>query len=569
MIDRSGWHRPIIVGSEAMVSSGHYLASLAGLEVLKKGGNAIDAGVAMGLCINVVQPEFTNLGGVAPIMIYSASEDKVINISGLGAWPKSITIEAIKERGGLTDKNFTNSVVPSALDAWIKALELYGSMSFSDVAQDAYKIASKGFPAYPIFINNLVLNPKYTEDEYTTRVFMPSGTLPEIGDPIPQTDLARTFQRLMDAEENSRSLGRVGALKAVREEFYQGGIARDLINYVQQQGGFMTMEDLAGFQVGLEEPVRTSYRDVEVYCCGPWCQGPVNALALNILENYELDGMEHNSAEYIHILASALDLAFADREKYIGDPKFVKVPIEELASKRYAEQRTKLISEAAWGKMPPPGDPANFKAVAPSWRESNTGEKAFSADTSYCCAVDKEGNAFSSTPSDGGKLVPGLGIVVSPRGVMSWLEPDHASSVAPGKRPRLTPNPALAFKDNELFMAYGTPGGDSQPQTMVQLIVNVVDFKMNIQQAIEAPRFRSANFPDTHWPHEYTPGRLNVESRISKETVTELRKKGYDMNLFPEFTHQCGGACAIIVDQKRRIFMGGADPRRECYALGF
>ncbi len=568
MIDRSGWHRPIIVGSEAMVSSGHYLASLAGLEVLKKGGNAIDAGVAMGLCINVVQPEFTNLGGVAPIMIYSASEDKVINISGLGTWPRSITIEAIKERGGLTDKHFTNSVVPSALDAWIKALELYGSMSFSEVAQDAYKIALKGFPAYPIFINNLVLNPKYTEDEYTTKVFMPSGTLPEIGDPIPQTDLARTFQRLMDAED-SCSLGRSGALNAVREEFYQGSIARDLIDYVQRQGGFMTMEDLAGFQVGLEQPVRTYYRDVEVYCCGPWCQGPVNALALNILENYELSGLEHNSAEYIHILASALDLAFADREHYIGDPNFVKVPIEELASKRYAEQRKKLISEKTWGKMPPPGDPANLKGEASSWTEPTTGEKAYGTDTSYCCAVDKEGNAFSSTPSDGGKLVPGLGIVVSPRGVMSWLDPDHASSVAAGKRPRLTPNPALAFKDNELYMAYGTPGGDSQPQTMVQLIVNVVDFKMNIQQAIEAPRFRSANFPDTHWPHEYIPGRLNVESRISKETVAELRKIGYDVNLFPDFTHQCGGACAIIVDQKRGIFMGGADPRRECYALGF
>jgi gamma-glutamyltranspeptidase/glutathione hydrolase len=219
--------------------------------------------------------------------------------------------------------------------------------------------------------------------------------------------------------------------------------------------------------------------------------------------------------------------------------------------------------------MPPPGDPLNFKAEISDWKEPALGKSSHSNDTSYCCAVDKEGNAFSATPSDGGELVPGLGIVVSPRGAMSWLDQEHASSVAPGKRPRLTPNPALAFKNGELFMAYGTPGGDSQPQTMVQLIVNVVDFNMNIQEAIEAPRFRSANFPDTHWPHEYLPGRLSVESRVPGETILNLKEMGYDLKLLPEFSWQCGGACAIVVDHKRGLLMGGADPRRECYALGF
>ena len=553
-----------------MVSSGHHLATLAGIEFLKKGGNAIDAGIAMGLCINVTQPDFTNFGGVAPIMIYSAIEDKVINISGLGTWPEAATIEVLQERGGLTDGQFTNSVVPSTPDAWITALDLYGTMSFSEVAERAIEIAKNGFPAHPFFINNLIRREKYRKDKYTKSVFFPSGDLPRVGDLIVQGDLAKTLKRLVRVEEENRHLGRHGALMAVREEFYKGDIAKELIGYLQEQGGLMTLEDMARFHVGLEEPVKTTYRDIEVYCCGPWCQGPVNAMTLNILEGYDLASMEHNSAEHIHLMASALDLAFADREQYIGDPRFVDVPIKELTSKRYGEVRRTLIDLGeAWGKMPPAGDPRSLEAVYSMWKEPKPGTRGSSQDTSYGCVVDGEGNALSTTPSDGGRLVPGLGIVISPRGVMSWLDPVHASSVAPGKRPRLTPNPALAFKDGELFMAYGTPGGDSQPQTMVQVVVNIVDFEMNIQEAIEAPRFRSANFPDTHWPHEYKPGRLNVEARVPQKALNKLREMGHDVNIFPEWTWQCGGACAIVVDRDRRLLMGGADPRRECYAIGY
>jgi len=570
LINSSGWHRPIIMGTSGVVASGHSLATVAGIDVLKKGGNAIDAGVAMGLCINVTQPDFTNFGGVAPIMIYSAIEDKVVNISGLGTWPKAASIDVINERGGkLTEDNFTNSVVPSAPDAWITALDLYGTMSFKEVVDRAIELATNGFPAHPFFINNLVRREKYRKDEYTKSVFYPSGDLLRIGDLIVQRDLARTFIRLVKVEERNRHLGRHGALMAVLDEFYKGDIAKELIGYLQGQGGLMTLEDMAEFHVGLEEPVKTKYRDIEVYCCGPWCQGPVNAMALNILEGYDLASMEHNSAEYIHLLASALDLAFADREQYVGDPRFVDVPIKELTSKRYAKVRRTLIDlDKAWAKMPPAGDPKNFKAVYSKWKEPKSGSSGSSQDTSYGCVIDKEGNAFSTTPSDGGRLIPGLGIVISPRGVMSWLKPDHASSVAPGKRPRLTPNPALAFKDGELFMAYGTPGGDSQTQTMVQLVANIVDFNMNVQEAIEAPRFRSANFPDTHWPHEYLPGRLNIEARVPEKVLNKLKEMGHDVNIYPEWTWQCGGACAIVIDRERGILMGGADPRRECYAIG-
>jgi gamma-glutamyltranspeptidase/glutathione hydrolase len=525
----------------------------------------------MGLCINVTQPDFTNFGGVAPIMVYSSLEDKVTTISGLGTWPKAASIELLQERGGnLTEDQFLSSVVPSAPDAWITVLDQFGTMSFTEVAQRALVLAENGFPAHPTFINDVLRREKFQRWKSTKNVFFPSGTIPQIGDLIVQKDLATTFKRLIRVEEQNRHLGRHGALMAVRDEFYEGDIAKELIKYLQENGGIMTLEDMASFHVELEKPIMTTYQDVEVYCCGPWCQGPVNAIALNILEGYDLGSMEHNSAEYIHLLVSALDLAFSDREKYIGDPRFTDVPINELTSKKYGRLRRSLIDTSqAFRKMPPYGDPKNFIAAITCGKNRSLRTESNSCDTSYGCVVDKSGNAFSATPSDGGRLVPGLGIVISPRGAQSWLDPKHPSSVEPGKRPRLTPNPALAFKDGKLFMAYGTPGGDSQPQTMVQILLNVVDFNMNVQRAIEAPRFRSENFPNSFWPHEYHPARLNIEGRIPQKTINQLKEMGYDLNVYPDWTYKCGGACAIHSIEERRLLMGGADPRRECYAIGY
>ena len=559
-----------------MVSSGHHLATLAGIEIMKNGGNAIDAGVAMGLCINVTQPEMTNFGGVAPIMIYSALEDRVYSIGGVGTWPNAVSIEVIKERGGaLTQEQYTSSVVPAAPDAWIMALDLFGTMSFSEVAKSAIKLAQDGFPAHPFFINNLIRRKNVLKWKYVKSLFFPSGTLPKMGDPIVQRDLAKTLKRLVCVEKRNLHLGRHESLVATRDEFYRGEIAEKMIAYVKDNGGLMTIEDFEGFRVYIEEPVKTTYRDVDVYCCGPWSQGPNNVIALNILEKFDLKNIEHNSAEMIHLMVSALDLGFADRYQYIGDPRFVDVPLKELTSKKYADVRRTLIKlDRAWGKMPPPGDPRRYKAMISNWKEPDISlgglPRKSSQDTSYCCAVDEERNAFSATPSDGGQnMVPGLGIAVSSRGRQAWLDPEHVNSVEPGKRPRLTPNPALAFKDGELFMAYGTPGGDSQTQTMVQMLVNIIDYKMNVQQAIESPRFRSANFPDSFWPHKYSPARLNIEARVPKKTIEKLKKMGYDMQVYPEWTSECGGACAIVPDKERSILMGGADPRRECYALGY
>jgi gamma-glutamyltranspeptidase/glutathione hydrolase len=566
------------MGEEFMVASGHPNATLAGTHVLKKGGNAVDAGVAIGLCLDVTQPDIVNFGGVAPMLIYDKNEDKIFNIDGLGTWPKKATIDELNRLADTStwtwttsQDNFLSSIVPAAPDAWIKALDQFGTMTFSEVASYAIKLAERGFPAHPLYINTMGRRTRYRQWEYTNQIFFPSGETPELGELIIQKDLAKTMKKLVKVETKNKGMGRHKALIATRDEFYKGSIAKEISKHLQENGGLMTYEDLENYEVSMEQPVKTTYRGIDVYCCGPWCQGPVNNIALNILENFSPTDYEHNSAKYLHLIASSLELAFSDREKYFGDPNFVDVPIDALISKEYARLRKELINlKKAWGKMPPFGDPVNMKKVLGNSDEIKPNQgSSFSYDTSYEAVIDKDGNAFSATPSDGGRLVPGLGICISPRGPQSWLDPKHPSSVFPGKRPRLTPNPAMSFKDGELFMVYGTPGSDAQPQAMVQLFVNVVDFDMNLQEAIEAPRIKSDNYPASAWPHNYTPGLLNVEGRIDEKTRKTLTKMGYQINVYKDWAWECGGVCAIINDTEKNIKIGGADPRRGAYAIGW
>ncbi len=291
--------------------------------------------------------------------------------------------------------------------------------------------------------------------------------------------------------------------------------------------------------------------------------------ALNILEGFDLQAMGHNSPDYIHTVVSALDLAFADREAYIGDPRFVDVPLATLLSKEYAaRQRGRIRPDQTWAEMPAPGlGTGARRALAAGGADTPP-----QPDTSYVCLVDAEGNAFSATPSDGigsTPVVPGLGLLCSGRGSQSWLDPDHPSSLQPRKRPRLTPNPAMAFKDGRLFMVFGTPGADVQPQSMLQVFLNIVEFGMDPQQAIEAPRFATYNYPESFWPHTYRPGLRQIESRVPESTLEELRQRGHRIEPWPEWTRVAGNVCVILVDQARETLAAGADARAEAYALGW
>jgi gamma-glutamyltranspeptidase/glutathione hydrolase len=572
----AGSYRPTIMGTQGVIASGHYLASLAGQRILDRGGNAVDAGVAAGLCICVLQTDMVNLAGVAPIMVYLAAEDRVVTISGLGRWPQAASVAYFQEHcGGHIPPGVLRCVTPGAPDAWITALEEYGTMSLGEIIQDAITLAEQGFAMHPFMAFNLrEAVAQFRQWESNAAIFLPGGRLPESGALFIQRDLGRTMRRLVAAESSARLQGRQAGLQAAREEFYRGDIAREIAAFYQSQDGLLTYEDLAAFHVQIEAPVRVSFREYEIYTCGPWCQGPVLAQVLALLEGYDLKALGHNSPAYVHLLTEALKLAFADRERYYGDPEFVEVPLQAMLSQEYVEARRQLLRpDTAHPDMPPAGDPWHGNATMAPWHSLSPRQETVEAlDTSYVCAVDRHGNVFSATPSDGclsAPITPGTGLGVSSRGSQSWAVEGHASAIAPGKRPRLTPCPAIVFKNGKPFMPLGTPGGDVQCQAMLQVFLNIAVFGMLPQAAIEAPRFSTYSYPGSFEPHAYHPGELRIEQRLASEVGHSLADKGHKVVSWPDWTWRAGGVCTITIDRERGILAAGADPRRMSYAMGW
>jgi len=578
-------HRPVMRGQTGMVSSGHHLATLAGTRILDQGGNAIDAGVAAGICLGVLHSDIVNFAGVAPIMIYAAKTNEIKTISGLGPWPKAASVEYFKKNcGGELPLGVLRTVVPAAPDAWIKALKLYGTMSFEEVSRDAIELAANGFPMHQFMANNI----KGEVDNYrrwpsTAEIYLPHGRPPEPGEIFVQKDLATTITTMVAQERKNRSAGRAAGLQAARDEFYRGSIARKMIDFQKKNGGLLQHEDLEGFENRVESPLKTIYREYEIFSCGPWCQGPVLLQGLNMLEGHDLPELGHNSPEYIHLLAEAMKLVFSDRESLYGDPEYIDVPIAGLLSKQYARERQALINaDRAWQAMPPAGNPWKWQpgkngpadakhpvaAIDPPESKNN----AAAWDTSYVCVVDRHGNAFSATPSDTSNttpVTPHTGLAVSSRGSQSWIDRNHPSSVAGGKRPRLTPNPSMVFKNGKPFMSFGTPGGDVQCQAMLQVFLNIVEFGMDPQVAAEAPRFGTFSFPNSFYPHGYPKGLLKIEKRFKDSTYTTLEEKGHQLQWWPDFAWQAGAVCAVVIDPANGVLLGAADPRRESYAIGW
>jgi len=568
-------HRPTIMGTRHMIVACHYLAAEAGLQILQAGGNAIDAGVAAGIALGVVQPEFVNFAGVAPIIVYCAAEDRIVTIPGLGPWPKAIAPDYFqKHHAGKIPSGVLRTVVPAAPDAWITALARFGTMGFGDVAASAIAFARDGFPVHPLMAEIIAAHEaEYRQYPSSAPIYLPQGRPPRTGEIFVQKDLAATMQHMVDEEAAASSRGREAGLKAARDAFYVGDIARRIVEFQKQNGGFLAAEDLADYRSGFADPVQTSFLDIRLYGCGPWCQGPSLLGALNLLDAAEMRALGHNSPGYLHRIAEAVKLAFADREAYFGDPRMVDVPIAALLSRAYARRRRQMIrADRAWPEMPPPGDPYLERGEdTPRAFEPAAAWRAPELDTSYVCAVDRQGNIFSATPSDGSfnaPVVPGLGIIPSSRGSQNWADPGHPSGVAPGKRPRLTPNPAIAIAPGRMAMPFGTPGGDVQTQAMLQVFLNIHLFGMEAQEAVEAPRAASYSFPSSFEPHDYHPGRLNLESRIDRGTGEALADLGHTIAWWPDWTWLAGAVCTIIADQQSGVLKGGADPRRPSYALG-
>ena len=557
-------HRPTstvqTIGTRWAVAAGHALAAEAGARMLSAGGNAIDAGVAAGFTLGVVHCDMVSVAGVAPILVHVARTGETFEVSGVGPYPRASSREYFMTRhGGQIPPGLPRTVVPAAPDAWCTALERWGTMSFADAIAPAREHAERGFPVSGFTAYQMGANAdKYKRWPTSTALYLRDGRAYRMGELLVQRELGDTLGRMVAAEKRAGG-SRAAGIRAARDEFYRGETAKRIAEFHRANEGPLALADLADFSVEVGPALRTRFGGLEVAACGFWCQGPALLQILNMLDGVDLKSLGHNSPAYLHRIVETIKLAFADRDAYYGDPKFVNVPAERLLSRAFAEARRALIGEKAWKEMPPAGDAAPRRELLPV-----AGGSSDALDTSYVAVVDAEGNGFSATPSDpnvDSPVVAGVGCVVSPRGSQGWLDPAHASVVAPGKRPRLTPAPAMALQDGKVFMPFGTPGGDVQQQAMVQVLLNVTVFGMPLQEAIEAPRVASRSFPDSFWPHTYSPGKLEVERRVAKETRDGLAELGHTIGEWPDWEWRAGSVCAVKVGPDGTRW-GGADPRR-------
>jgi gamma-glutamyltranspeptidase / glutathione hydrolase len=562
-------HRPTAtvqtIGTRWAVAAGHPVAAEAGARVLAVGGNAVDAGVAAGITLGVVHPDMVSVAGVAPILVHLARTGETFQVSGVGPYPRASSREYFVSRhGGQIPAGLPRTVVPAAPDAWCTALERWGTMSFADVAAAATEHASRGFAVSRFSAYQMGNNvEKYKRWPSSIALYLRDGRAYREGEVLVQQELGETLARMAAAERRAGG-SREAGVRAARDEFYRGETAKRIAEFHRANDGPLSAADLAAFSVEVEPALRTTFGAYEVAACGFWCQGPALLQMLNLLDGLDLVALGHNSPAYLHRLIETVKLAFADRDAYYGDPSFVKIPAQQLLAKAYAEERRALVRERAWAEMPPAGAGAPRRELLPL-----AGGSSDALDTSYVAVVDAEGNGFSATPSDpnvDSPAVSGVGCVVSPRGSQGWLDPAHASVVEPGKRPRLTPAPAMAFTGGTLLMPFGTPGGDVQQQAMLQVFLNTTVWGMTLQEAIEAPRLASRSFPDSFWPHVYTPGKVEAEARLPKSTRDGLAALGHDVVDWPEWEWRAGAVCGVKVGPEGTRW-GGADPRRGALSI--
>ena len=578
-------HRPIVWGTRGMVGGGTQLTAQSGMRILWQGGNAVDAAVASALAAGVMEPTaHYTLGGEVAFLFYDRSSKSVLSVVGQGWAPQKATIEHYLANWGEIPPGVLSTTVPGVISALTTMLAEYGTMSFGQVAENALHFAGSGFPSYQLFTRTIGTAErmanlrKYPE---SARVFLPNDRPPALGSLFFQEDLARTLSLMIQAEESSLSHGgtREAGIRAARDVYYKGDVARRMVNALQNLGGLYELEDFADYQSPLEEPISVTYRGYQVFTNRSWTQGISLLQALAILEGCNLPELGHNSPQAIHLQVEALKLAFADRERYVGDPDFVDVPFDGLLSREYAALRRTLIDPDKAQSCYPPGDPRKLLAVDPTHVAAAARAQepmAVGGDgdgTTYLATVDSSGNLVSATPSSFGALAQGMvlgdtGILANCRGCYFWLDENNPNSLEPRKRPRTTPCTFIILKDGEPFMTLGTPGGDSQPQSNLQTLCNVIDFGMNVQEAVEAPRFCGYSFPQSPWPHEEYPNLLEIEGRVSQELVDRLNDMGHQVKAIGPWGVP-NGFTPILVNPSDGVFHGGADPRKESVMLGW
>src|SRR3984957_7996076 len=514
--------RPVIRGRHAAVASMKAEATEAARRILDAGGNAFDAAVAGQAALGVTDFSLNGVGSDAVLLVYSAREKKVFSVNAEPRAPKLATIEWYeKNNGGKIPESdgLLSGGLPGVVDAWYTLLDRWGTMSFEQVLQPAIELAENGFPLSEYGASYIAGSKKILKYPSTGKIYLPNGRPPKAGEILKNPDLARTLKKLVEAEKASQAKGRHEALKAARDRFYKGDIARDLAAFSEANGGLFRYEDFAEYNAEVETPVSINYRGYQIYKNPSASQGPTELMALNLLEGYDLKAMGQNSPDFLHTSVEAVKLAMADREKYLGDMDFIKIPYDGLLSKDYARERRKLIDPAKASLELRPGTPAGASALDRPVHEVLDGDASHDGDTSYIAVVDKDHNMVSFEPSlhsmfGTGVVMGDTGIIFNCRGDYYSLVRGEANALEPGKRPRSTLQSTLIMKDGQPYAILGSPGGDDQVMRTMQTLINMIDFGMNIQQAIEAPRWSSRAFPASPFPHTMYPGDLSVEARI-------------------------------------------------------
>jgi gamma-glutamyltranspeptidase / glutathione hydrolase len=558
--------RPAVVSDNGMVASGHPLASEAGLRVLRAGGNAVDAALATWAVQGLAEPEMTGLGSDMFILIYLAKTGEVKFINGTGFAPMAATVDYFKGKGGMPDDGPLSVSVPGAVGAVELAAKTYGTRPLSDVFATAIELADRGFPVSDIVAASLRSNREKLSAS-AKRIWFNGDRPLETGERVVQKDLANTLREI--ASKGSAA-------------FYQGTVAQKTAAYMKSVGGILEAQDLAAYKPFEDAPIHINYKGVEVYECPPNSQGHVMLQAMNILEGMNLRYLRHNSAPYLHAVTEALKLSFADRNRWNGDPRMVpEIPIRELLSKEYAAARRTLINpdRAIQGEAPA-GDPrrptSTQQPIAYSVPQtpadhSVVHEVADDGHTTYLAVVDKDRNLVSITSSllslyGSGHVVEGAGFFLNNRMAYFGLEPDDVNVLKPGKRVRQTINPALALRDGKPYMAFGTPGADTQPQAQLQFFLNVVEFGMGVQQALEQPYIVTTNFKSSYYPHN-AAGTLQIPASVPKHVLDELTSMGHKLDL--NNGRGVGSVKAIIVHPKTGALMGGVSPTRDSYVVAY
>jgi len=526
--------RAAVMSKGGMVASSQYLATQAGVSILQKGGNAIDAAVATAAALNVVEPMMTGLGGDLFALVFLRKDGKVKALNASGRSLYAASLEKMRELGfsKMPETGIHTVTIPGTLDGWCTLLDSCGTMSLDQVLSPAIALAEDGYPVTETIAHWWqVSQPKLEKDAAAAQNYLPGGGAPEAGEVFIQPDLAETFKKI--AREG-------------RDVFYRGEIAEAIVACSQQHGGLIAMKDLNDHTSEWVTPISANYRGYDVFECPPNGQGLVTLLALNMLEGYDLKSMEHNSPEYLHLLIEALKLAFADADRYVADPDFVDIPLKQLLAKEYSDSRRSLIDK----------DRAAQKLEA--------GVPGGKGDTVYLAATDRDGNSISLINSlyqgfGSGVVVKGTGICLQNRGALFSLEKDHPNVIVPHKRPYHTIIPAMVLRDGRLFLTFGVMGGFMQPQGQVQVLLNIIDFGMGVQTALDAPRVR---YIQANNECAFEPG-------IPDRTLQSLAGKGHQVTRLDDpYSQQFGGGQIIMVRSGSGALIAGSDPRKDGCAMG-